>query len=85
MPTSSGADIDDEEFEGSILWYDPNKGYGFIAAKQAEQGDIFLHWRHLEERHRGIRWQAGTRILFKIRSNPATGKPEAYETRLEKR
>lgn len=77
MPTSSGAD----EVEGVVRWYDPNRGYGFVGSDAQE--DLFLHCRHLPEEQRGTRWPTGTRAIFKVRTNPRTAKPEAYEARIE--
>lgn len=83
MPTSSGAEP--FEVEGVVRWYDPNRGYGFVASPYAGvKEDIFLHHRNLPEDQRGQRWESGTRAVFKVRINPRTTKPEAFEARIER-
>lgn len=32
---------------GKVLWYDPVKGYGFIAQDNGEE-DIFVHFRYIK-------------------------------------
>ena len=36
------------ELSGSIKWFDPNKGYGFIQPEGAV-GDVFLHVKELRK------------------------------------
>jgi cold shock CspA family protein len=78
MTTSSGAK--DTRLQGIVRWYDPNRGYGFVALPD---GDHFLHSRNLPADQRSIRPKPGTRIRFHIRTNHINGKSEAYDAQME--
>lgn len=36
-----------ERFTGTVKWFDPKKGYGFINAPEGAEKDIFLHLNSL--------------------------------------
>lgn len=81
MTTSSGPD----EVFGVVRWFDPNRGFGFVTSRvdAPKSEDVFLHGRHLSEQDRARRWMLGAPIRYKVRNNFRTGKPEAYEARME--
>jgi len=86
MTTSSGHKIDEEEvISGVVRWYDPNRGYGFVARhlNAPKDEDLFIHSRHIPSGDRLTRWPGGQKITYKIRINHKTGRPEACEAVME--
>ncbi|MCB1530716.1 MAG: cold shock domain-containing protein [Rhodospirillales bacterium] len=55
-----------EEMEGTVKWYKPDKGFGFIIPED-EQKDVFVHQTCLE-RHGLSLLIPGQRVRMKIRS-----------------
>lgn len=50
--------------QGTVKWYDPNKGYGFIEREDGQK-DVFVHVTALEKA--GIaRLDPGQRVRFEI-------------------
>ena len=47
--------------EGTVLWFNYQKGYGFVASEKLE-GEIFIH--HSEFSDSNIFLHAGTEVLF---------------------
>ena len=37
--------------KGTIKWYDPTKGYGFIIPEDSDAGDIFFHRSDITTEH----------------------------------
>ena len=68
--------------KGSILWYDDERGFGFIARDTG--GDIFVHRSGMD----AVPWhlrEPGTRVTYKVAQGPTTLKadkvcPEGTET-----
>ena len=52
---------------GTVKWFDPQKGYGFIARDAG--GDVFVHFSAIEGE--GIRnLREGERVEFGVEENP---------------
>jgi cold shock CspA family protein len=49
---------------GTVVRFNDEKGYGFIAPDGGEDDDVFLHANELT--HQGVRVQTGTRVEFEI-------------------
>jgi len=61
--------------EGTIKWFDPGKGYGFI--ERGDEKDLFVHisqWRGAP----GTVPQEGQKVTFVLGIDPE-GEPEARE------
>lgn len=49
--------------EGTVKWFDPSKGYGFIA--KDEGGDVFVHYSAIKgQGYRSL--DEGARVRFEI-------------------
>lgn len=62
--------------QGTVKWFDPVKGYGFIAG--GPQGDVFVHARNLDEGFTEL--IEGQEVSFSVR--PGVKGPEAYAVRV---
>lgn len=52
---------------GTVKWFDPKKGYGFITKK--EGGDVFVHWSAVEmEGFKTLK--EGQEVEFEIQEGP---------------
>jgi len=65
---SCGADGPVCRLEGTVKWYKPEKGFGFVTADDGQK-DVFLHKSCLDK-HGVDMLQAGTRILMNVKSVP---------------
>jgi len=55
-----------EKMEGVVKWFSPEKGFGFIAARDME--DIFVHFSSIEKP--GFRsLAAGQKVVFELGSD----------------
>ncbi|ABV33942.1 MULTISPECIES: cold shock domain-containing protein [Pseudothermotoga] len=53
--------------KGTVKWFDPKKGYGFITKQ--EGGDVFVHWSALEMD--GFKTlKEGQEVEFEIQDGP---------------
>jgi len=41
-------DSDDEQYSGTVKWFDVTRGFGFLVADDAEAGDILIHFSVLQ-------------------------------------
>jgi CspA family cold shock protein len=39
--------MSEEKYEGTIIWFDSKKGFGFIDQDSSEE-DLFLHWSNIQ-------------------------------------
>jgi CspA family cold shock protein len=64
-----------EEFEGTVIWFNPKKGFGFIAWEKTE--DLFLHFSDLNmDGFKTVK--KGQRVRFQVGKNNS-GRPKAVE------
>lgn len=80
MTTSSGHE-DADLADGVIRWFDPNRGYGFVAPSlnAPKSDDIFLHGQFFDRPvDTQVRWPVGTPVKYKKRISEKTGRPEVY-------
>ena len=61
--TSSGGSSNDEREQGSVKWFNTNKGYGFIARDSG--GEIFVHYRSIQGNGRRF-LRDGQRVEFTV-------------------
>lgn len=64
---------------GTVKWFDPEKGYGFITPTTKGDPDVFVHWSGIR---RSLPGQKGTltdgaRVEYAVISDPKNGKPKA--------
>lgn len=45
----NGKPVTSERFSGTVKWFDPKKGYGFIARPLGQDKDIFVHQNSLPD------------------------------------
>ena len=66
---------DQEQTTGSVVWFNEEKGYGFIKPDNAEN-DAFVHIRDVEEA--GMRTlKEGQTVNFELQFDPKKGKYRA--------
>jgi cold shock CspA family protein len=82
MTISSGPD-DAKLITGVVRWYDPNRGYGFVAPSldAPKHEDAFLHCRALKPAQQSGRWN-GVAVEYRVHINPRNQKPEAFDVKL---
>lgn len=76
-----GAGASGERQSGSVKWYNPTKGFGFIAP-QGGGTDVFVHATALERA--GLRDLAEGQVLsFVVETDPRSGKTKAIDLRVD--
>jgi cold shock protein len=65
---------------GTIKWFNPEKGYGFIRPDDGGE-DIFLHISAVEEAGLDM-LEPGQKIRFTLEQNPKNGKKSAVDLQL---
>lgn len=60
---------------GTVKWFNPAKGFGFIAPEDGTQ-DVFVHISAVERSGLGT-LNEGQRVSFEIQRNPKNGKTSA--------
>jgi len=74
----AGGDLSDQRFTGSIKSFNSESGYGFVTSPETTQlygCDVFLHGSQIKE------FNIGDRVMFTVRLNNKTMKPQAYDLR----
>ncbi len=68
---------------GVLKFFNPKKGYGFIAPDNGAR-DVFVHVSAIEEA--GLKFGAdegrGTRLYYEVEADQKSGKPKAVRLRL---
>lgn len=65
---------------GTVKWFDPQKGYGFIERDNGE-GDIFVHFSAIADDVYPRQLNDGDRVVFEI--GPGRKGPAAQQVRQE--
>lgn len=53
---------------GTVKWYNPTKGYGFISPSEGDKSDVFVHKSALEES--GMKFlNEGEKVSFEMATN----------------
>ena len=60
---------------GTVKWFNPTKGFGFIAPEDGTQ-DVFVHISAVERAGLGA-LNEGQRVRFEAQRNPKNGKTSA--------
>lgn len=61
--------MENERFTGTVKWFSPSKGYGFIVPDAAGKGDVFVHFSAIEGA--GFRTlEENQRVEFSIEDSP---------------
>jgi CspA family cold shock protein len=55
------------QMQGTIKWFNPTKGYGFITRDDAQK-DVFLHTSEVEKA--GITVREGDKVKFDVEDKP---------------
>ena len=63
--------------KGTIKWFDPSKGYGFL--ERDKGGDLFIHFASVNEKDRKI-LKENTRVSYKVVSSVKG--PQANEIKI---
>jgi CspA family cold shock protein len=66
--------------EGTVIFYNEAKGYGFIARDDGGGGDIFVHISNCDEKIEAL--EKGQKVEFEEALSERTGKPEARNVKL---
>jgi cold shock protein len=65
--------------QGTVKWFNPDKGYGFIQPDDGSK-DVFVHMRQVERA--GMHsLNEGQKIVFDVVANPKNGKSSAENLR----
>ena len=57
-------------FEGTVKWFNDEKGYGFISPNNGES-DLFVHYRQVNNPSGGrVSLQEGQKVTFEISQGP---------------
>ncbi len=57
-------------FEGTVKWFNDEKGYGFISQNNGES-DLFVHYRQVNNPSGGrVSLQEGQKVTFEISQGP---------------
>lgn len=64
---------------GTVKWFDPEKGFGFITPTASGQPDVFVHWSGIRRSVPGAKASLadGARVEYSVISDPKNGKPKA--------
>ena len=55
--------------QGTVKWFNADKGYGFIAVDGGQGGDVFVHWSAIEAS--GYKTlDEGQRVEFEVTQGP---------------
>ncbi|WP_026932563.1 cold-shock protein [Glycomyces tenuis] len=54
---------------GTVKWFDPDKGYGFIET-DAEGGDLFVHFSQILDSGGFRTLEEGQRVRFEVTDSP---------------
>lgn len=61
--------------EGTVKWFNPEKGYGFISVDGDPSGDVFVHWKSIDvEGFKTL--DEGQRVTFDITQGPKGNQAE---------
>jgi CspA family cold shock protein len=69
--------------EGTVKWFDPVRGYGFINADSGRE--VFVHHSSIiDTRRLRQKWlEKGKRVSFRVMADPHQRQPQAMEVRIQ--
>ncbi len=63
------------KMKGTVKWFDPRKGYGFITDENGE--DHFCHFSGVEKGRHYVGFEDGDQVEFTVSDDPKRGKTQA--------
>ena len=66
--------MSDQINTGTVKFFNEEKGFGFV--QQEGSQDLFIHKSNIDNSVSTL--NEGDKVSFEVRTNPRTGKPEAF-------